>query len=106
LHPITWIDHHGQQRRLGKWRDLELSPKQAAFALKLATTLDDPRSGKLRNQFPGHPEPDWLNNLDTEIGPDIAVEQFARIGDGEPAPEPFIRRAGNTPFVIKHREAS
>jgi hypothetical protein len=104
---ITWIDHQGMQRRFGKWRDVDLSPKLTAFALKarVAAPLDDPRC-KMRNQSPGHSEPHWCNDLDAEIGPNIAIAQSARVDAAEPAPEPFIRRDRNTPFVIKHREAS
>jgi hypothetical protein len=108
LHAVTWLDHAGMQRVLSKWHDATLPIPAAAFALsaKLAVPVDDPGVGKLRGQSAGHPRSDWLNNLDTEIGPDIAGSQSARVTDAATAPTPFIRpRERNVPYVIQHREA-
>jgi hypothetical protein len=105
-HAITWKDHDGMQRVLGKWNEASLPLEAAQFALaaNLVVPIDDPRIGKLRGQSPGHPEPNWLNDLDTKIGPNIPGSQFcARVDDAEKA-EPFIRphREPNKPYVIQH----
>jgi hypothetical protein len=79
-HALTWIDENGSQRILGKWRDIELPVAAAAFALQahLAVLPNDPMCAKSRGQSPGHPEPSWLNNLDTKVGPNIRGSGEAR----------------------------
>jgi hypothetical protein len=75
LFALAWTDHHGMQRQIGKWHDIEL-PRQAAeraLRLKLACPMSDPRRKQFHGQAGGrHPEPNWINDLDRETGPDIA----------------------------------
>jgi hypothetical protein len=93
-HALTWIDENGSQRIIGKWRDIELPEPAAAFALqaRLAVLPNDPMCSKSRGQSPGHPEPSWLNNLDTKIGPNI---------QGVPPVDPIRSSAG--PFTVVDR---
>jgi hypothetical protein len=109
-HAITWIDHSGSQRILGKWQDVELPISEALFALKAKLVMlpTDERCKKLRGLSPGHPEPSWLNNLTTKIGPDIPVVE----GNAGAAVDPIRSSAG--PFTVvdrgpavtvRHREA-
>jgi hypothetical protein len=97
-HALTWIDENGSQRILGKWRDIELPEATATFALQahLAVLPNDPMCAKSRGQSPGHPEPSWLNNLDTKVGPNIQGS-----GDGTPSVDPIRSSAG--PFTVVDR---
>jgi hypothetical protein len=98
---LTWIDAGGQQRIVGKWRDVELPLAAANYALSvdLAVPTNDPMCAKTRGHSLGHPEAAWLNNLDTYVGPNIPGSQPAQA----PAPT-FIRRGANRPFVINNKE--
>jgi hypothetical protein len=97
-HALTWIDEKGSQRIIGKWHDVELPEAAAAFALKanLAVLPNDPVSAKSRGQSSGHPEPSWLNNLDTKVGPNIPGN-----ADSTPPADPIRSSAG--PFTIVDR---
>jgi hypothetical protein len=92
LHALRWIDHEGTVRVSGKWRDCELPPALAekAIRLKLAAPMSDPRRQKLVGQSPGHPEPAWLNDLDAEVGPNIATQSAA---------EPVLHSAFGKPVI-------
>lgn len=98
-HALTWLDQNGSQRVIAKWHDIELPHATAAFALQagLAFLPDNPMCAKLRGQSPGHPEPGWLNNLDTGIGPNISLV------DGEPQPPVDPIRSSSGPFQIIDR---
>ena len=98
---LTWIDAGGQQRIIGKWRDVELPLTAADYALSagLAVLTTDPMRAKTRGHSLGHPESAWLNDLETHTGPNIAGSQSV-----QPA-QPFIRREANRPpFVVNNRE--
>jgi hypothetical protein len=98
---LTWIDAGGQQRIIGKWRDIELPLTAADYALAtgLALLTTDPMCAKTRGHSLGHPEAAWLNDLETHTGPNIAGSQSV-----QPA-QPFIRREANRPpFVVNNRE--
>jgi hypothetical protein len=92
LHALRWIDHEGTVRVSGKWRDCELPPALAekAIRLKLAAPMSDPRRQKLVGQSPGHPEPAWLNDLNAEVGPNIATQSAA---------EPVLHSAFGKPVI-------
>lgn len=94
-HALTWIDEKGSQRTIGKWHDVELPEAAAAFALqaRLAVLPNDPVSAKSRGQSSGHPEPSWLNNLDTKVGPNIPGSS-----DRMPPVDPIRSSAG--PFTV------
>jgi hypothetical protein len=97
-HALTWIDENGSQRIVGKWRDTELPEGVATFALqaRLAVLPNDPMCAKSRGQSPGHPNPSWLNNLDTKVGPNIPGN-----GDGTSPVDPIRSSAG--PFTVIDR---
>jgi hypothetical protein len=71
LHAVSWT-YDGQQRRMGKWNDVELPREIAERALRLGicVPLSDPRRKQLVGQSPGHPEPHWCQDLDHE--PDVS----------------------------------
>ena len=100
LHAIQWTDEHGMLRHLGKWRDVELPAEAAECALRLGlcAPMSDPRRAKLVNQSRGHPEPNWINDLDTETGPDIAKEATA-VEPIQHSAFTVVDRGG--PFVLK-----
>jgi hypothetical protein len=97
-HAVTWIDENRLQRIVGKWRDVELPEDAATFALqlRLAVLPNDPMCAKSRGQSPGHPNPSWLNNLDTKVGPNIPGN-----GDGMSPADPIRSSAG--PFTVIDR---
>jgi len=75
LHAVKWVDQRGMQRQSGKWLDVELPEETAARALrlKMCVPINDP----LRKTHRGHgggfaPQANWLNDIDKEVGPDIA----------------------------------
>jgi hypothetical protein len=72
LKAVSWIDTDGRQRRAGKWNDVDLPEKAAAFALRngVCVELTDPRRKQLHGQSPGHPDPHWCIDLDNEAGAD------------------------------------
>jgi hypothetical protein len=75
LHAVAWRDHHGMQRQSAKWLDVELPKETAARALRLGlcAPMNDPRRKTHLGMGGGHhPEPNWLNDLDNEVGPNIA----------------------------------
>lgn len=94
LKAIEWTDTNGMQRQSAKWHDVSLPPEAAQHALRLK--LACPMSDQRRKQFHGqpqthpHPEPAWLNNLDTVVGPDIATQ---------PALEPVLHSAFEKPTI-------
>jgi hypothetical protein len=76
LQDATWIDHHGQQRLVGRFYDAELTPAQAARAMRKgwACPVDDPRRKQLRNQAMGrHPDPRSCMNFDLDDDPNTAT---------------------------------
>jgi hypothetical protein len=103
LHAITWIDHAGAQRVLSKWNDAELPISEALFALKakLAVLPTDERCKKLRGLSQGHPEPSWLNNLTTKIGPNI---EGSDTGNDSVAPQAAVDPIkASSPFTVVDR---
>jgi hypothetical protein len=94
LHALTWRDEHGQQRTTAKWREVDLPPAAAAYALEagLALLNTDPRCNAVRNQSPAHPEPGWCNDLDKKVGPNIS--------DAQPAADPIL---ASSPFQVLDR---
>jgi hypothetical protein len=80
LFALEWTDADGMLRQSAKWLDVELPPETAAHALrlKLCAPMSDPRRQQLRGQGSGRPpEPNWLNNIDNETGPNIATPSAA-----------------------------
>ncbi|KJC37149.1 hypothetical protein UP09_28305 [Bradyrhizobium sp. LTSP885] len=84
LHAIRWIDHHGMQRQCGKWCDVELPTETAARALrlKLCALMNDPLRKTHRGQGGGYaPQAGWLNDIDNEVGPNIAEKSTRQATD-------------------------
>jgi hypothetical protein len=104
-HAISWTDADSNKRVMAKWNEASLPLEAAAFALKtgLAIEPDDPRCKAQRGLGSRHPEPSWINDLDTKIGPNIpGSQQSTRVDD--PAASFIKPRQANAPYVIKHRE--
>jgi hypothetical protein len=104
LHAISWLDHNGAQRILGKWRDIELPLAAAEFALtaNLAVGPTDPITKKMRGQSQQHPEASWLNDLDGKTGPNVPAH--LRIVSDIVAPVKKLDGPGAA-YTLKHREA-
>jgi hypothetical protein len=102
LKGVTWIDTDGRQRRIGKWNDVDLPEKAAAFALKkgFCVELTDPRRKELHGLSPGHPDSHWCTDLDNETDAD------ADAADPATRPEPILHSAFEVvdrgkPFLVK-----
>jgi hypothetical protein len=90
LHAIKWVDHHGMQRQSGKWCDVQLPAESAARALRLGmcAPINDPRRTTHRGHGGGFaPRANWLNDIDNEVGPDIAD------GASRKADDPIVHSA-------------
>jgi hypothetical protein len=102
LKGVQWIDTEGRQRRVGKWNDVDLPEKAAAFALKkgICIELTDPRRKQLHGMSPGHPAAHWCENLDDE------TDAGADATDPATRSEPVIHSAFEVvdrgrPYVLK-----
>jgi hypothetical protein len=108
LKAVTWIDTEGRQRRIGKYNDIDLPERAAAFALKkgLCVELTDPRRKELHGLSPGHPEPHWCTDLDNgatvadTIAPATELEPIKHSAFEQPPPgfQPLDR---GRPYVIR-----
>jgi hypothetical protein len=96
LHAIKWIDQHGMQRQSGKWLDVELPAESAARALRLGmcAPINDPHRKTHRGHGGGFaPQANWLNDIDNEVGPDIADGASQKVSD------PAVHSAFQPPIV-------
>jgi hypothetical protein len=66
MRAVKWTDAAGMQRFIGKYNDVDLPERAAAFALKnnICVVLTDPRRKQLHGLSPGHPEHHWCTDLD------------------------------------------
>jgi hypothetical protein len=77
MRAVKWTDAAGMQRFIGKYNDVDLPERAAAFALKnnICVELTDPRRKQLHGLSPGHPEPHWCVDLDDETETALAEEK-------------------------------